>query len=254
VGNYNSQYESYYSKFSGNRRGYNPYAANYHSNSRSGTRKLDGNYLIKRLLRELIGVFIMFMSVFVCKTIVTPQTTAVYNYSKSIVNTNYDYTYLLSKIKSINISNIDDLQQRIQESIETLKVRVSGGQTIKEKTKSNFIAPVSGEVILDDGKNGIEIAAQEGSKVVVVCDGTIKEAGENQELGKYILIDHGDGIESRYCYLSSIEVKQGSQVKKGDIAGKSGNSHKTANPSLHFDLYYMGETVSPTEYIDFKSN
>lgn len=254
MGSYNSQYESYYSKFSGNKRGYNPYAANLRGYNRSGNRKFDSNYFARRFLRELIGVFIMLMLVLMCKAIVTPQTVAVYEYSKNIVNTSYDYTYLLNKIKSVDITNINNLQLKLQESIENLKVKISGGITIKDKVKTNFIVPLNGEIAVDDGENGVDISALEGSKVIAVYDGTVKDVGEKQELGKYVLIDHGDGIESRYSYLNEIGVKKDNIVKKGDMLGKSGDSHKSANPSLHFDLYYMGEGLSPTEYINFIKN
>jgi hypothetical protein len=254
LGIYNTQYESYYSKFTGNKRGYNPYAGNIRGNNRVGKSKLNGSYFAKRFLRELIGVFFMLMLVLMCKAIVTPQTMAAYQYSKNIVNTNYDYTYLVDKIKSINITSINDLQGKLQDFIETLKIRISGGETIKDKVKNNFILPVNGEVMLDDGKNGVNIAAFEGSKVIAAYDGTVKEVGEKRELGKYILIDHGNGIESKYSYLSEIDAKKDNEVKKGDLIGKSGDSHKSTSPSLHFDLYYMGESLSPIEYMDFKVN
>jgi murein DD-endopeptidase MepM/ murein hydrolase activator NlpD len=251
VGIYNSQYESYYSKFSGNRKNYNPYASNFQGKNRSEVGKINLDYFMKRLLRELIGVFIMLLIVFICKSVVTPQTTTVYGYCKVMVNKNYDYTYLLSNIKYLKFSNIKDYEERIENYIDELKAKVNGGDTVKEKVKKNFISPIKGEVVLNESKDGIDIEAKAGTEVVAASDGIIKEVNESQQLGKYILIDHGSGIESRYSYLNSTEVKSGSEIKKGELIGKSGTSFKTADSALHFELIYMGESINPKEYMNF---
>jgi murein DD-endopeptidase MepM/ murein hydrolase activator NlpD len=251
VGDYNSQYESYYSKFGANKRSYNPYSGYSYGNNRTQKEKLNLNYFVKRFLRELIGVFCLLILILICKAVVTPQTTAVYKYSKNVVNSNYDYTYIISTIKSFNISNVDDMQKKLQDIIETLKVNIGGGVKINEKVKSNYIPPVKGEIVLNDGKNGIDIAVAAGSEVKAVYDGNVKEASESLDKGKYVLIDHGSGIESVYSYLSEISVKKNTSIKKGDSLGKTGNLKKSAEPGLHFDLIYMGETIKPVEYINF---
>lgn len=263
MGNYNSQYESYYSKFTGNKRNNNPYSNYLYRNNASSSNKVSGNYFTRRLLRELIGVFCLLFLVLVCKVIVTPQTQAVYNYSKNIVDNNYDYTYLIETVKSINISDMKNINEKVQDSIEALKVKITGGQTIKDQVKENFIYPIDGEITSAYGERndpitgeksyheGVDINAPEGSNVKAAFDGSIKESGENETLGKYILVNHGSGIESRYAHLSSILVEQSNNIKKGEVIGKSGNTGKSTAPHLHFELLYMGQSKNPVEYINF---
>jgi hypothetical protein len=156
LGIYNSQYESYYSKFSGNRKNYNAYASNAYVNNRRDAGKINLDYFMKRLLRELIGVFIMLIIVLLCKAVVTPQTTSVYSYCKVMVNKNYDYTYLLTNINKINLYNIKDYEEKVKEYIDELKAKVSNGDMEKESVKNNFISPstIKGEVVLVDSEDG----------------------------------------------------------------------------------------------------
>lgn len=68
-------------------------------------------------------------------------------------------------------------------------------------------------------------------------------------MGNYILIDHGDGIETKYGHLKEIKVKKGDVVKAGSIIALSGNTGKSTAPHLHFEFLYMGENKDPKEFI-----
>ena len=61
----------------------------------------------------------------------------------------------------------------------------------------------------------------EGNKTVVyaVGGGKVTAVGENEEIGKYVRITHGDQAESLYGNLKSIRVKTPANVKKGEIIG-----------------------------------
>lgn len=63
------------------------------------------------------------------------------------------------------------------------------------------------------------------------------------------MIDHGEGIETKYGHLNLLSVKKGIEVKKGEVIGKSGNTGKSTGPHLHFELLYMGESKNPEDYI-----
>lgn len=99
MGIYNSEYENYYNNMK--RRGGVSYSY------KGSNSKKEENFITRRIIRDLIGVLILFMLVLMCKGIKTPQAVAVYNYSKRIVNTNYDYKPLVEKIKGIDLSKID---------------------------------------------------------------------------------------------------------------------------------------------------
>ncbi|RHW66771.1 M23 family peptidase, partial [Clostridium botulinum] len=94
----------------------------------------------------------------------------------------------------------------------------------------------------------IDIDAKENTEVLASFGGTVKECGEDKELGKYILLDHGQGIETKYAHLNKIKVKKGEEVKKGKDIAESGNTGKSTGAHLHFEIIYMGENKNPQDY------
>ena len=68
--------------------------------------------------------------------------------------------------------------------------------------------------------------------------------------GNNIIVDHGFGYKTRYAHLSSIDVVEGTPVKRGDFIGRTGNTGKSSGPHLHYEVIYMGRPVNPVNYLD----
>lgn len=259
MGSYNSQYQSYYASLSKSRRN-NPYSRGASSSSNSNP--LARNRIVKRIFRELVGVFCLLIIILACKVVKTPETIEVYNYCKDIVNYNYDYKAAFESIKTVNLQEVSG---KIEDYIENIKAQITGEQTYKDKINNEFIIPVQGEVTLGYGttKNpetdsnifhyGIDIATEENAKVVSSSEGVVKFIGEDAALGKYLIIDHGIGIETKYGNLKDIKVENGAGVAAGEVIAEVGSSAETETPHLHFELLYMGENKDPEEYINFMS-
>jgi murein DD-endopeptidase MepM/ murein hydrolase activator NlpD len=255
MGSYNSQYENYYSSLVNKRKSYGGYSYNKNTSS-----KFNGNFVLKRLTRELIGVFILFLFVIGCKTIVTPETTSTYKYFKEVLNKNYDYKLILSNIQNMDVKTAEE---KTMDWMENIKSKITGGKTLKDKLKTNFLLPVEGNIVSAFGEassinknekevnQGINIDVKDGQEVISPYEGKVKDCGENNELGKFIVIDHGSGIETKYGHLSDIVVKKDSMLKKGEVIGKAGNNGKPSVPGLYFELLYMGENKNPEEYLSF---
>ncbi len=260
MGSYNSQYEDYYNSLKKkSRTTYSP----YHKNSFSGKEKSKGSYWVRKITIDLIGVLILFTFVIGCKLIATPKSVAVYNYSKVIINKSYDYKSLLSKDRSVHLKKI---QESIINTIEIIKSKVTGKDMVRDKIIKEFTLPLTGtetsafgyrkDPVSKENKfhAGVDIDAKENTEVKAAYNGTIKECGEDGKLGKYILIDHGDGIETKYGHLNNILVKNEDAVKKSQVIAKSGNTGKSTGPHLHFELLYMGENKDPGQYFDAMKN
>lgn len=228
MGHYNSQYESYYNSIV-NKRNSNVSSLN---SSFNGSKK--ENWIARRLTQELLGVLLMTILLIFCRVYKTPQTQAVYTFSKSVVNNNVDYVRIIDQIKLIGTG--DNLHDKAIEVIDDLKSKIIGGETIREKIKNQFSLPIKGEV-MSKGQDGIDIIANKPEKVFASFQGEVKECGENDKLGKYILMDHGEGIETIYSNLGAIEVQQGNIVKKGEAIGISDASENY----VHFQVLFMGQ-------------
>lgn len=260
MGNYNSEYESYYNSLKKGRK--TRYFPSY-NRSFDNTAKPKKNYWLSRITRDLVGVLILFVVIISCKLVVTSKTQAVYNYSKQIINQSYDYTNLENKFKHIDIRMFQD---KITNVIEELRSKITGKETVDNKIKSEFMLPVSGvetssfgyreDPITKEKKfhEGVDIDVKENTEVKAAYSGRIKNCGEDEQLGKYVLIDHGDGIETKYGHLNEILVGKEDAVKKSQIIAKSGNTGKSTGPHLHFELLYMGENKNPDDYFNIAKN
>lgn len=79
---------------------------------------------------------------------------------------------------------------------------------------------------------GVDYTVPEGSSVFATADGVVKEtATRNSTSGKTVVIDHGNGYETRYANLSEINVQKGQRVRRGDIIALSGNTGLSLRPT-----------------------
>ncbi len=69
------------------------------------------------------------------------------------------------------------------------------------------------------------------------------------QLGNHIIIDHGGGLTSYYCHLSSITVRQGQTVKPGDLLGYEGSTGASTGPHLHFEIRQNNQPINPHKFI-----
>lgn len=98
--------------------------------------------------------------------------------------------------------------------------------------------------------SGRDIAADEGSDILAVLDGTVTEVGVGENSGNYIRVDHGNGYEALYCHCSEVYAKEGAAVRKGDIIAAVGQTGLATGPHLHFELHKNGELTDPSELLD----
>jgi len=124
MGNYNTQYQSYYNNLAKKQRGSNKFSSE--SNNQSRITK----FYIKRVTQELIGVLVLLIFVLFFKVVVTPKTQYVYNYSKKVINMEYNYSNLLSKAKDVKFKDIQGVTVNF---FEKVKSTISGGASINNK-------------------------------------------------------------------------------------------------------------------------
>lgn len=95
---------------------------------------------------------------------------------------------------------------------------------------------------------GLDFSASIGTPVYATADGEITVAKREAGYGNCIDIDHGYNYLTRYAHLSEILVKEGSQVKRGQMIGKVGSTGKSTGPHLHYEVRFKGEAQNPVNY------
>jgi len=135
------------------------------------------------------------------------------------------------------------------------KTTVSRGGSVNygvvqgKRISSSFgsrIHPITGKRSYHDG---VDIAAAHGNGVYAYSNGRVVSAGYNGGYGYNIVVDHGNGIKTRYAHLSKISVKAGQKVETGQRIGSVGSTGTSTGSHLHFEVIKNGKTVNPLNYI-----
>lgn len=97
--------------------------------------------------------------------------------------------------------------------------------------------------------DGIDIAAFAGTDIFAVLDGTVTESGFDSARGNYLLVDHGDGLETLYAQCQELCVEAGDRVEQGQVIAKVGSTGRSTGPHLHFEVRRDGEVQDPLEWV-----
>ncbi len=93
------------------------------------------------------------------------------------------------------------------------------------------------------GHNGVDFAAPIGTRVKAALDGIVLGTGDTDTVcpgasfGKWIFIEHPNGLSTIYAHLSLIKVSAGDHVTTGQVIGYTGVTGFTTGPHLHFGVY-----------------
>ena len=112
---------------------------------------------------------------------------------------------------------------------------------LKGAVRRGFTA--RGKANFDDG---LDISATEGAAARAIAPGTVLFAKEEPDsFGRLVVIDHGNGWQSAYGFLSKITVKEGDKVKATERVGLVGHSGKATRDELHFEIRQDNHPVDP---------
>lgn len=165
------------------------------------------------------------------------------------------------RTKMEGIKNQANIQKESFNSIEETAVEWK-----REMDHQPMISPVDVKYRLGDGFRfrdvhpvlgtprmhyGQDFAVPYGTEVYATGDGTIIESGWNSEgFGNFIIIDHGYGLQTTYGHLSKINVSRGTNVKRGQIVGLSGNTGTSSGPHLHYQIDQFGQHKNPVNFFN----
>lgn len=96
---------------------------------------------------------------------------------------------------------------------------------------------------------GIDFAAAIGTPIYATADGVVDHTQVSfSGYGKMVEIDHGFGYRTRYAHMHGFIVKQGQQVKRGELIGYVGDTGLSTAPHLHYEVHINRQQVNPVHY------
>lgn len=153
-------------------------------------------------------------------------------------------------------------------------VRSSGSSNYASPSASNYtsgksykkveigialIKPVSGTVWSRFGSNdsvrshthsGLDIAAPKGTPIKAAAAGKVTYAGNaNDGYGNYVVISHGNGVQTLYAHCSKLLVTKGQQVSQGEVIAKVGSTGNSTGNHLHLEVRKNGIAYNPQNYV-----
>lgn len=155
--------------------------------------------------------------------------------------------------------NIDLRVEMLRDRLTELAVLA-----VKEKTRldlSPSISPSTGYITSyygwrrspftgrRDMHRGIDIVNRIGTPVKATANGTISFAGKEVFWGNAVFIEHRDGIVSKYGHMSSLNVKEGDHVTRGQVIGFIGMTGRTTGPHVHYQIEINGNPINPMQFI-----
>lgn len=120
----------------------------------------------------------------------------------------------------------------------------------------HFFNPITGLISkpfkLDEGHYGIDIVSEKNEAVKATLNGKVVFSAWTSETGHVIAVQHSNDLISIYKHNSVVLKKEGDLVKAGEVIAIVGNSGEfTTGPHLHFEIWFNGAPLDPTEMMKF---
>jgi murein DD-endopeptidase MepM/ murein hydrolase activator NlpD len=184
----------------------------------------------------------------------TKENNALLNETK---NSQANYSQLLAlrqQQKEAFEREVDTLQEQLKITIDPTHIPTTGTGVlvypldtirITQYFGNTAFATKNPQIYTTGSHPGVDFAAPIGTPVKAALSGMVVAAG-NMDLagkgrcrayGKWIMIQHANGLSTLYGHLSLLGVTKGQSVSTGDVIGYSGNTGATTGPHLHFGVY-----------------
>ena len=179
--------------------------------------------------------------------------------------------------RKYNIQRIDGLEEKkvtppeeVYERIKRENKWIGEARAIESNLTfftKKFIIPVENAIIsgvygsqrILNGKPkwphyGLDFAADEGTKIKAMLDGTVTLAEPDLfYTGGTLIFDHGHGISTLYMHMEKILVKKDQKVKQGDIIGTVGSTGRATGAHLDVRLNWFQTRLDPATVLDINN-
>jgi murein DD-endopeptidase MepM/ murein hydrolase activator NlpD len=164
---------------------------------------------------------------------------------------------LYDTIRQLYRSPEDSMLRAEMESPMDYNLALNAGSSRGSIANFSFFTPLKGAITTrfnpTEKHFGVDVVAGPDAVIKSALDGTVVMADWTSQSGYVIAIQHSNNLFSVYKHNSALLKKVGNVVKAGEVIAIVGNSGELSNgPHLHFELWYNGAAVNPTDYMAFE--
>lgn len=177
-------------------------------------------------------------------------------YGLKLDSTFKDFGIPVDSINKMTFEKVN-LETRNNDLLPDKFINLSFSEESKSLAYFHFFKPITGliskELKINEGHHGIDIVAEKNAGVKSTLNGKVIFSAWTVETGHVIAIQHSNDLISVYKHNSVLLKKEGAIVKAGEVIAIVGNSGKfTTGPHLHFEIWFKGSPLNPTEVINFE--
>lgn len=190
------------------------------------------------------------------KVVVDPSANSSVRISQEGVPGQKHVVYTATKINGVLAKKVVSDEKIVKQAVSKIMVKGSQVQVASRgsgaaSSTGDLDWPLSGSIsqYFKGGHSGIDICAPVGSTIRAADSGYVTFAGYQGGYGKFLIIDHGNGVVTRYAHCSSFKVSVGQNVSKGQGVASVGMTGRTTGPHLHFEVLSGGSFVNPMKYL-----
>ncbi|OFY22379.1 MAG: peptidase M23 [Bacteroidetes bacterium GWF2_29_10] len=171
--------------------------------------------------------------------------------SDILIETNLKIDKIARKL-SVQNKSFDDVFEMAQNKNKML-ASIPAIQPIRNKNLKNLVSgfgmrihPIYKTLRMHQG---VDFVAPTGTPIYATGDGVIMYNDNSLSgYGKVVVINHGYGYKTLYAHMSSLKVKPGQKVKRGEIIGTVGSSGLSTGPHLHYEIRKGNKAINPVNF------
>lgn len=165
----------------------------------------------------------------------------------------YDYSFVEGEL----VSRLP-VEGSVREEVPVVNEIIMVGSYVPEASGSGtysgvFIWPMPGDTGISRGisghHRGVDITGAENTPIIASDGGVVVSAEYHWSWGYFVLIEHPNGMTTRYAHCTTLAVSVGDVVGQGQVVGYCGNTGNSAGNHLHFEVTLNGSLVDPMQYI-----
>ena len=96
---------------------------------------------------------------------------------------------------------------------------------------------------------GLDYAAPAGTPILAAAEGRVIRTGTSSSYGRFVEIQHANGVTSFYAHMSRIAVSEGDLMAAGETIGAVGSTGRSTGPHLHFEIRRDGQQINPENFL-----